>query len=112
MKPIVRIKTIKGKEYWYEDTPYYDPEKKQIRHKSRYLGKNVNGIPVKVRTEGISGIAAVPTEAHTHGNPLPLLNIIHELRIDEYLAGLTREREQETILTLACNRIIRPLAMH
>lgn len=112
MKPIVRIKTIKGKEYWYEDTPYYDPEKKQIRHKSRYLGKNVNGIPVKVRTEGISGIAAVPTEAHTHGNLLPLLDIIHELRIDEYLAGLTRGREQETILALACNRIIRPLAMH
>jgi len=31
MKPIVQIKKIKGKEYWYEDTPYYDPEKKQIR---------------------------------------------------------------------------------
>ena len=112
MKPIVRIKTIKGKEYWYEDTPYYDPEKKQIRHKSRYLGKNINGTPVKVRTEGIPGIAAVPTEAHTHGNLLPLLDIIRELRIDAYLAELTHERERETILALACNRIVRPLAMH
>jgi len=112
MKPIVRIKKIKGKEYWYEDTPYYDPEKKQIRHKSRYLGKNINGIPVKVRTEGAPGIAAVPTEAHTHGNLLPLQDIIRELRIDEYLAGLTHEQEQETILALACNRIIRPLALH
>jgi hypothetical protein len=24
MKPDVRIKIINGKEYWYEDTPYYD----------------------------------------------------------------------------------------
>jgi len=28
MKPIVWIKKIKGKECWYEDTPYYGPEKK------------------------------------------------------------------------------------
>lgn len=72
MKPIIRIKKINGKEYWYEDSPYYDPEKKQIRQKSRYLGKNINGAPVKVRTEGAisPSIAAVPKQAYTHGNLL------------------------------------------
>jgi len=40
MKSTIRIKTINGKEYWYEDIPYYDKEKKQIRHRSKYLGKN------------------------------------------------------------------------
>ncbi len=41
MKPKARIKRINGKEYWYEDTPYYDPETKRIRRTSRYLGKNM-----------------------------------------------------------------------
>jgi hypothetical protein len=91
MKPAV---WIKGKEYWYEDTPYYDPEKKQIRHTSRYLGKNISGVPAKVRTEGILDpcIASMPTAAYTHANLLPLQGIIKELRIDEYLAGLAHEQ--------------------
>ncbi len=49
MKSTLRIKKINGIEYWYEDIPYYDTEKKQIRHRSKYLGKNVNGKPVRVR---------------------------------------------------------------
>ncbi len=114
MKPIVRIKKINGKEYWYEDAPYYDPEKKQIRHKSRYLGKNINGTPVKVRTEGAIGpsIAAVPKQAYTHGNLLPLQKIIQEFHIDKYLGQLSSEREKEVILALALNRVLRPVAMH
>ena len=51
MKSIIRIKKINGKEYWYEDIPYYDKEKKQIRHRSKYIGKNVNGSPVKMRSD-------------------------------------------------------------
>jgi hypothetical protein len=47
MKSFTRIKKIHGQEYLYEITPYYDKEKKQIRQKSRYLGKNVNGVPQK-----------------------------------------------------------------
>jgi transposase len=114
MKPIVRIKKINGKEYWYEDAPYYDPETKQIRHKSRYLGKNINGRPVKVRTEGtlVPGIAAVPTQAYTHGNLLPLQKILQEFHIDEYLGQLSSEREKEAIIALALNRVIHPIAMH
>jgi hypothetical protein len=50
MKSTKRIKVKNGIEYWYEETPYYDKEKKQIRHKSKYLGRNVDGQPVKMRS--------------------------------------------------------------
>ena len=49
MKSFIRVKKINGQEYLYEITPYYDKEKKQIRQKSKYLGKNVNGVPIRVR---------------------------------------------------------------
>ena len=48
MKPTRRIKVKNGIEYWYEETPYYDKEKKQIRHRSKYLGRNVDGQPVRM----------------------------------------------------------------
>ena len=50
MKPTRRIKVKNGIEYWYEETPYYDKEKKQIRHRSKYLGRNVGGQPVRMRS--------------------------------------------------------------
>jgi hypothetical protein len=50
MKPTRRIKKKNGIEYWYEETPYYDKEKKQIRHRSKYLGRNVDGQPVRMRS--------------------------------------------------------------
>lgn len=34
-----RIQTIKGVPYVYEDHPYWDSEKKQMRHKRDYIGK-------------------------------------------------------------------------
>ena len=114
MEPRRRIKKINGLEYWYEDTPYYNSEKKQTRYHSTYLGKNVNGVPVKVRTEGIPGpsISAVPKEAYTYGNLIPLQKIIQDLHIDEYLAQLASASEKETILALAINRILHPVSMH
>jgi len=39
MKGCVRVKRINGIEYLYEDTPYYDEDKKQIRHHSKYLAR-------------------------------------------------------------------------
>lgn len=34
-----RVQLIKGVSYVYEDSPYWDPIKKQTRHKRRYIGK-------------------------------------------------------------------------
>lgn len=47
MKSFTRIKLIKGQEYLYEVTPYYDPETGKWRQKTKYLGKNIDGEPVK-----------------------------------------------------------------
>jgi hypothetical protein len=39
-----RIQKIKGTPYVYEDYPYWDAEKKQMRHKRVYIGKlDANG---------------------------------------------------------------------
>lgn len=115
MRSTIRIKKINGKEYWYEDTPYYDKEKKQIRHKSKYLGKNVDGQPVKVRNEQMVPIqmsaSSAPKAAYTHGNLLPLQTITQELSIQATLEEFLTETETDTFLTLVYNRILRPTAM-
>lgn len=40
MKTFMRPEIINGIEYFYEITPCYDPGKKTVRQKSKYLGKN------------------------------------------------------------------------
>ena len=45
MKTYLRRKTINGREYFYDMTPYWDSEKKKIRYHSRYRGvQKENGI--------------------------------------------------------------------
>ncbi|HWQ65521.1 MAG TPA: IS1634 family transposase [Methanospirillum sp.] len=115
MKSSIRIKKINGKEYWYEDTPYYDKEKKQIRHKSKYLGKNIDGQPVKIRSDEMiparMSVCSAPKAAYAHGNLLPLQNITQELSIQASLEEFLNEIETDTLLSLVYNRILRPTAM-
>ncbi len=116
MKPTRRIKKINGIEYWYEDVPYYDKEKKQIRHKSKYLGRNVNGKPVRVRDalnsdEDISPVSK-PLKAYNYGELIPLQRITEDLKIGEYLGDLFNEKERNMILSMVFNRIARPTAMY
>ena len=111
MKSTLRIKKINGIEYWYEDIPYYDKEKKQIRHKSKYVGRNINGKPVRVRDalnssneilpDENSSLSSKPTNAYNYGEFLPLQKIIDELKIDEYLGDLFNEKDRNMILSLA-----------
>ena len=49
MRTVVRTKTINGTDYLYEITYYYDKVSKRTRQHSRYLGKAVDGQPVRVR---------------------------------------------------------------
>jgi hypothetical protein len=78
MKSFTRIKKINGQEYLYEITPYYDKEKKQIRQKSKYLGKNVEGVPVKVRSQ-----EKVPKKVLSHGEFVPFKKIIEDLELEK-----------------------------
>jgi transposase len=122
MKSTLRIKKINGIEYWYEDIPYYDKEKKQIRHRSKYVGRNVKGKPVRVRdalnssdensSEDISLPSSKPINAYNCGEFLPLHKIIDELKIEEYLGDLFNEKDRNMIIAMALNRVIRPTPMY
>jgi transposase len=106
-----------GIEYWYEETPYYDKEKKQIRHKSKYLGRNVDGQPVRMRSapnevkEKTKTKTLAIKSSFDHGSIFVLQSIMEELNLDHYLDALLPPSEVSMVRALAFNRIIRPTAM-
>ena len=106
MKSFTRIKKINGQEYLYEITPYYDKEKKQIRQKSKYLGKNVNGVPVKMRSKD-----QIPKKVLSHGEFVPLKKIAENLDLEKILSSVLPGNEVWPVLTLAMNYAIRPKAL-
>lgn len=117
MKSKIRIKKINEKEYWYEDIPYYDKEKKQIRHHSRYLGKNMNGKPIKIREVMNTGTGSflLPSRSmisYGYGELLPVLKIIKDLHIDKYLGDILNQQQRNMVLTMGIGRVVRPLALH
>lgn len=107
MKSFTRIKVINGQEYLYEITPYYDKEKKQIRQKSKYLGKNLNGVPVKVRFKD-----QVPKKVLSHGEFIPLKKISEDLNLEQVLLETLPANEVWPVLSLAMNYVIRPRALN
>ena len=117
MKPTRRIKVKNGIEYWYEETPYYDKEKKQIRHRSKYLGRNVDGQPVRMRSapdevkEMTKKKTAVVKSSFDYGPIVVLQSIMEELNLDRYLDDLLPSSEVSMVRALAFNRIIRQTAM-
>ena len=119
MKPTRRIKRINGIEYWYEETPYYDPVSKQTRHTSRYLGRNVDGEPVRMRSAPDEVIAmirkpevAVVRSSFDYGSIFLLQQNLQDLHLDQYLNELLSETEVAMVTALTFNRLIRPLAMN
>jgi len=117
MKPTRRIKVKNGIEYWYEETPYYDKEKKQIRHRSKYLGRNVDGQPVRMRSAPDEVKEKTKTKSMSvkssfdYGSIFVLQSIMEELKIDHYLEVLLPPSEASMVRALAFNRIVRPTAM-
>jgi transposase len=117
MQSTRRIKVKNGIEYWYEETPYYDKEKKQIRHKSKYLGRNVDGQPVRMRSapdevkEKTKKKAMEIKSSFDYGSIFVLQSIMEELNLDRYLGALLPPSEVSMVRALAFNRIIRPTAM-
>lgn len=119
MNPTRRIKIINGIEYWYEETPYYDPISKQTRHKSKYIGRNIDGKPVRVRSapddiKAKTRKKTLPTvrSSYDYGSILLLQHILHELKLDQYLHTLLTDTEVAMVTTMTFNRLIRPLAMN
>ena len=105
MKTYLRRKTINGREYFYDMTPYWDSEKKKIRYHSRYRGvQKENGIE-KVRTH-------LPGNIFVYGPFIPVLRIMRETGIEGILDSLFRKEDRNVILVLAAARaIIRSIPM-
>lgn len=104
MKSFTRIKIIKGKEYLYEITPYYNPRTKRIRHRSRYLGKNKDGKPVRVREH-------IPSYALSYGELIPFLGIIEELGIRDILSDYLRLEDVERVIGMVLNKVTQPVSL-
>ncbi len=102
MKSFIRKKVIKGHEYLYEITPYFDSESGKWKQKSRYLGKNVEGKPVKKEK---------PTRL-THifdlGQYIPAYWAVHEYKLLEALISCCSPQEAATLVVLAINRLMHP----
>ena len=58
MKPFIRKKKIKGHEYLYEITPYFDEISGKWKQKTKYLGRNIEGATVRndTSTEDRGGV--------------------------------------------------------
>jgi hypothetical protein len=104
MKPFVRIKTIRGHEYLYEITPYYDRTLGKVRQRSRYIGKK-------------EGRAAYPqaragkrdsSRTLSAGEYLPFLAVTRDLGLERALTSLLRPEDAATVLSLVNCLAARP----
>ena len=107
MKTTTRVKKINGHEYLYEITYYYDKETRRTRQKSRYLGKNVDGEPVRVREK-----AKNPERVYSYGEFIPYLQAVKSLHIQEILGAHLTDHEVRLFLTLLYAGIHHPDALH
>ncbi len=107
VKTTTRVKKINGHEYLYEITYYYDKETRRTRQKSRYLGKNVNGEPVRVREK-----AKTPEKVYSYGEFIPYLQAIKNLNIQEILGTHLTYHEVRLFLTLLFAGIHHPDALY
>ncbi len=102
MKPFIRTKLIKGNEYLYEVTPYYDEETGKWRQKTRYLGKNRDGEPVRREKKSVTG------QILNFGEYIPAYWAVREYKILESLFLSCSPDEAASVVLLAINRILDP----
>ena len=102
MKSFTRIKLIKGQEYLYEVTPYYDPETGKWRQKTKYLGKNIDGEPVKKDRGGKIG------QIYEFGEYIPAYWAVKAHKILESLLTSCSPDEAASVVLLAISRLVQP----
>ena len=105
MRAFTRVKVINGREYLYEITPYYDPVLKRNKQRSKYLGKNVDGKPVRMRR-------SVPRNIYHYGEFIPLLDTVKTLNIMEILEKYLPLDKARMLLLLSFNRVVRPMPFY
>jgi len=104
MKKFTRVKKVGGHQYVYEITPYYDKQTKNSKQKSKYLGTLVNGDIRRPRS-------SPPRSSFDYGEFLPFMKVMDELSVKSILHSLLPRQEADSVLTLALNRLVRPVAM-
>jgi transposase len=105
MKSFKRTKIINGIEYVYEITPYYDPSTKKVKQKSRYIGKDKDGTITKVREKKMSQVLS-------YGEFLPLMKIIKQYSIDQFLTKELNKIQAEQILAITTGKVLRGLSLN
>jgi hypothetical protein len=105
LKKFIRTKVIKGNEYLYEVTPYFDPDSGKWRQKNRYLGKNIDGEPVRKNRMVKTG------QIFDLGQYIPAYWAIREYHIRETLLSSCSSQEAATLILLAINRLIQPSSL-
>lgn len=101
----IRKKKDGPNEYFYEVTTTYDPSIKKSRQKVKYLGKNIDGKPTRVRT-------CVPRRSYNYGELVPAQNAMSMLGINEMLTGILSENDSQALQAFALNRVLRPVPSH
>ena len=96
MKTVTRVKTINGNDYLYEVTYYYDPVEKRSKQKSKYLGKYVDGEPVKAREQ-----AKYPKTVYNLGEFLLYRQARLKLELDALLRTYFTATEIKIIFSIA-----------
>ena len=105
MKPFIRKKKIKGHEYLYEITPYFDEISGKWKQKTKYLGRNIDGAPVrKTRIPKTGGV-------YDFGQYIPAHWAIREYKLFEALLSCFSPEEVSLLLVLAINRLILPCSI-
>ncbi|MBN1167575.1 MAG: hypothetical protein JXA44_10670 [Methanospirillaceae archaeon] len=107
MKKLTRIKKINGHEYIYEVTYFYDKKTKRTKQKSKYLGKNVDGKPVRIREQ-----AKHPQKAYDLGAFLPYLSVIDDMQLGDLLEEDLTVQESRMVIVIALAGLMNPDAMY
>ena len=103
MKSFNRIKVINGIEYWYEITPYKDPKTNKVKQRSRYLGKNIDGKPEKIRKVTFRNV-------YSYGEFLPLEKILEDYDLSGFLEKSFGKTRARCIEALVFARVLRGLS--
>ncbi len=100
-KQIVR-KTVEGKTYVYERTPYYDKTLKNTKYHYRYVGKEINGETKRIRS-------ILPRRSLIYGPFIPIMKIVDAYSIKDMLKPYLTGDEINRVLAIAVSKIVRPL---
>ena len=100
MKPFIRKKKIKGHEYLYEITPYFDEISGKWKQKTKYLGRNIDGAPVrKTRIPKTGGV-------YDFGQYIPAHWAIREYKLYEAHLSCFSHEEVSLLLVMTLYRLI------